>query len=262
MHVLVDVPLVLVAVMTGLLTFYALRATMVWWVFDAALPTGLLCAATMWLPPGVLSTILVAPYALVCATAGVVGARRLFAKRWPPTELAQHAALVVLAGACTWLVAYRAGHALLGYPPLWVLLTAAHFHVAGCYLPIVIGSVGKGALAQVCALGCVLGLPLTALGILVGGPLETAAAMVMAASALGVAVFLLVSERGLVRLAGLPLAAGMILAILYALRGLGTAFVIFDLDPLSSMIVTHAVLDTAFAALALVALNRRIAIRR
>jgi hypothetical protein len=216
----------------------------------------------MWLEPGVLSTILVAPYALVCATAGVVGARRLLSKRWPPTELAQHAALVVLAGACVWLVAYRAGYPILGYPPLWVLLTAAHFHVAGCYLPVVIGSVGKGAPGEVCALGCVLGLPLTAIGILVGGPLETAAAMIMAVSALGVAVYLLVYERGLLRVAGLPLAAGMILAILYALRGLGTAFVIGDLDPLSSMIVTHAILDTLFAALALVALNRRIAIQR
>ncbi len=64
-------------------------------------------------------------------------------------------------------------------------------------------------------------------------------------------------ERGLLRIAGIPLAGGMVLAMMYALRRFGTAITIGDLDPLSSMIVSHAVLDTAFAALALIALVRR-----
>lgn len=170
--------------------------------------------------------------------------------------------MIVLAGAAVWLFCYRAGIPLLGYPPLWVLLTAAHFHVAGCYLPIVIGSVGKGTFANVVAFGCVLGLPLTAIGILVTGPIETIAALVMALSAFGGAIVLLVTGRGLVRCAGIPLALGMILAVLYALRGFGTAFMIGTLDPLSSMILSHAVLDTLFAVLALVGLNRGIAISK
>ena len=245
---------VLVAIMATLLTMWALRAVLLERLSMAALGAGLVAGATMWIAPGVLSVALVAPYAIVCAIAGLEGVRRL-RKPWPPGELAQHVALIVLAGACVWLVAYRAGYPLLGYPPLWVLLTAAHFHVAGCYLPIVIGQVAKGPVPNAIALGCTLGLPLTAIGILVGGPFESACAMVMATSGFGAAIVLL-GQRGLLRIAGVPLALGMVLAMLYALR---RPIVVGDLDPLSSMILTHAVLDTVFAALALIALNRNIA---
>ena len=244
--------------MTAALTPWALRAALTGRLPLVAFVTGAIAAASMWMAPGTWSVVLVAPYAITCAVAGVIGARRLRAP-WPPAELAQHMALVVLAAAAVWLVAYRAGYPLLDYPPLWVLLTAAHFHVAGCYLPLVIGMVAKGALAQAIALGCVLGLPLTAIGILVTGPIETIAAMVMAVSAFGAAIVLLTRTTGLLRLSGIPLAAGMVLAMLYALRGFGTAIMIGTLDPLSSMIVSHAVLDTVFAALALIALNRKIA---
>jgi hypothetical protein len=49
----------------------------------------------------------------------------------------------------------------------------------------------------------------------------------------------------------------MLLAAGYALRDRGLALSLAGLDPLSSMIVTHAVLDTLFAAIALAALVRR-----
>jgi hypothetical protein len=215
-----------------------------------AILAGALAAATMWMTPGILSAALVAPYAIVGALAALEGARRLFAAPWPP---ARHVALIVLAAAMAWLVAYRAGYALLGYPPLWVLLTAAHFHVAGCYLPLVVASVARTRRAHAIALGCIAGLPLTAIGILVTGPFETFAAMTMAVSAFAAAIYLLVTQRGLLRLAGIPLAAGMLLAMAYALR---LAPMLGSLDPLSTMIATHAILDTAFATLALVALFR------
>lgn len=256
MTILLDGPPALVALMTAALTPLALRVVGVRRLALAAAPAGVLAAATSWMTPGVWPTVLVAPYAIVCALAGLVGARRVVAKPWPPSELARHAGLIVLAGATVWLVAYHADCALLDYPPLWVLLTAAHFHVAGCYLAIVIGTCAKNAFAQAVAVGCVLGLPMTAIGILVTGPIETVAAMVMASSAFGASIVLLTTTRGLLRTSGIPLAVGMILAMLYALRGFGTAITIGTLDPLSSMIVSHAMLDTLFAVLALIALNR------
>jgi hypothetical protein len=258
-HVLLDGPPALVAIMTAALTPWALRASLTGRLPLIAFVTGVIAASSMWLAPGTLSVALVAPYAITCAVAGAIGVRRVVRAPWPPAELAQHMALVVLAGAAVWLVAYRAGYPLLDYPPLWVLLTAAHFHVAGCYLPLVVGNVAKGAFANAVAFGCVLGLPLTAIGILVTGPLETIAAMIMAVSAFGAAVVLVTQTTGLLRISGIPLAVGMVLAMLYALRDFGTAIVIGTLDPLSSMIVSHAVLDTVFAALALIALNRKIA---
>src|SRR6185436_12376938 len=144
--------------------------------------------------------------------------------------------------------------------PLWVLLTAAHFHVAGAFLAIVVGwrAHDRGPWAGAIAIGCVAGLPLTAAGILGSHALEVAGALVMAASATGASGLLLATPRAepswwALRLAGVPLLAGMLLAAGYALRDLGLALSIAGLDPLSSMVATHAVLDTLFAAIALAA---------
>ena len=105
---------ILVAVMTTLLTMWALRAVLMERLAYAALATGLVAGATMWLEPGVLSAVLALPYAIVCAIAGLEGVRRVLGTPWPPTKLATHMGLVVLAGAVVWLVAYRAGYPLLG----------------------------------------------------------------------------------------------------------------------------------------------------
>lgn len=229
-----------------------------------AIAAGLLAAASLWLPAGAAAVALVAPYAAICAIAGAIGVVRLLARPAPASQLAVNAGLIALAGAATWLVCHRAGHALLGYPPLWVLLTAAHFHVAGAFLPIVVGwrIHGRGRWAGAIAIGCVAGVPLTAAGFVGPRALEVFGALVMAASAAAAAVLLLATPRAeppwrALRLAGAPLLAGMILAAGYALRDAGAAISIAGLDPLSSMIVSHGALDTLFAAIALGALVRR-----
>jgi hypothetical protein len=101
-------------------------------------------------------------------------------------------------------------------------------------------------------------VPLTAAGIHVGPPVELIGALVMATSAFGGAIVIGTTPGPLaLRLAGIPLAAGMVLAALYALRDHGTAVVVAGLDPLASMIVTHGVLDTLFALLGLGAIVAR-----
>lgn len=260
---LLDVPHVIVAVLACVATPLALRVVVLPRLSRAALVSGALAAGSLLLDEGTAAAALVVPYAAVCALAGLVGVRRLLARWSEPGQLAMAAGLVALAGACAWLVCHRAGIALLGYPSLWVLLTAAHFHVAGCYLAIVVGHCadGRGWLAGLPAIGCVLGVPLTAAGI--DGPhaLEIAGALVMAASALGGALVVLTMSSprpavAILRLSSLPLAIGMVLAIAYALRDWGTAITIAGLDPLTSMVATHAILDTLFALLALAALAR------
>jgi hypothetical protein len=262
--ILLHGPSVIVSVATAVLAPMALRVAGTGRRLPRlALPAGILAAASLWLPAGAAAAALVAPYVVICAIAGALGAVRLLARPAPPSQLATNAGLVALAGAAVWLASHRAGHALLGYPPLWVLLTAAHFHVAGAFLAIVIGHRvhERGRWAGAVAIGCVAGVPLTAAGIAGPHALEVGAAVVMAASGAGAAVLLLATPRaepgalGL-RLAGVPLLAGMVLAASYGLRDLGTAISIAGLDPLSSMIVTHGALDTLFAALALGALVR------
>jgi hypothetical protein len=265
--ILLDGPRVVVSIAAGALAPMALHVAGTGRRLPrAALGAGLLAAASLWLPEGATAVALVAPYAIVCAIAGAIGALRLLARPWPPSpsRIAVNAGLIALAGATTWLVAHRAGYALLGYPPLWVLLTAAHFHIAGAFLAIVVGwrVHGRGRWAGAIAIGCVAGVPLTAAGIFGPHALEVSAACFMAASTAAAACLLLATPRAdpahrWLRLAGAPLLAGMVLAASYALRDLGTAISIAGLDSLSSMIVTHGVLDTLFAAIALGALVRQ-----
>lgn len=60
--------------------------------------------------------------------------------------------LVFVPAATAWLLSYQAGYALLGYPPFWVLLTAAHFHIAGVALLIIAHGVPNALLVALVAL--------------------------------------------------------------------------------------------------------------
>ncbi len=263
--ILLHGPSVLVSIATAALAPMALRIAGTGRRLPrAALVAGLLAAISLWVPAGGAAVALALPYAAVCAIAGAIGVVRLLARPVPASQLAVNAGLIALAGAAVWLVCHRAGYALLGYPPLWVLLTAAHFHVAGAFLAIIIGwrVHGRGRWTGAIAIGCVAGVPLTAAGIAGPHALEVLAALVMAASGAAAAGLLIATPRedpsslGL-RIAGAVLAAGMVLAAGYALRDRGLAIAIAGLDPLSSMIITHGALDTLFAAIALGALVRR-----
>jgi hypothetical protein len=261
--ILLDVPRVLVVVICCVLTPLALRVANLPRLARFAIQAGAVAGGAQFMATSYITACATLPYTVICVLAALAGVRRLLLRWAEPSQLAMAAALVALGGASIWLFCFNAGIALLGYPPLWVLLTAAHFHVAGCFLALVVGwcTEGRTGPAGLVAIGCVIGVPLTAVGI--AGPhwLEVAAATTMAASGIGAALVILTTSSArpaiaVVRLSALPLATGMVLALMYALRDRVTAFTFAGLDPLSSMIASHAILDTLFALLALAALAR------
>ncbi len=260
--VLTALPALLVAVMTAVLTPLALTVAGVpRWVRLAAWPAGAIAALGLVVveEPGAAAVLTVVPYALVALIAGVIGGARLVARHGPASRIALSVGLVFLPAATLWLVSARAGHQLLGYAPFWVLLTAAHFHVAGMYLLIVLGRVTfeRGRIAASIAIACVLSVPLTAAGIYGPRWLEVAAAVGMAASAFGAGILLVCTPRLALRIAGGVLLLSMPLAGAFALRDHGTAFSVAGLDPLGSMLVSHGALNTlAFALIALATLSR------
>lgn len=260
---LLHVPRVIVLIACCVLTPLALRAAGMPKLSSLAWKAGGLAGGALFLKTSAVTGYVSIGYTVVCMVAGYVGVRRLLVRWTEPPQLAMAASLVGLAAASVWLLAYNAGYALLGYPPLWVLLTAAHFHIAGCFLPLVVGWCAhqRGLPASLVAIGCVLGVPLTAAGIAIGQPLEVVGALVMAASGIGAAIVILTTSSGhpaiaVVRIAAVPLAIGMLFAGGYALREYGTAIALFGLDPLSTMVVTHAINGALFALLALAAITR------
>lgn len=260
--VLTTLPALLVAVMTAVLTPLALAASalprvlrLIAWPVGAIAALGLIVVDE----PGAIASASVVPYAAVAAIAGVLGAARVVAQPRPASRFALAVGLAFVPAATAWLLAYRAGYALLGYPPFWVLLTAAHFHVAGVYLLTVVGRVahGRGRVAGAIAIACVISVPLTAAGIYGPRWLELGAALGMAASAFGAGLLLVTTPRAALRVAGAVLLASMPLAGAFALRDHGTQLVIAGLDPLGSMMVSHGALNAiAFALVALAALAR------
>jgi hypothetical protein len=219
------------------------------WARRLVLPGGVLAAASFLAPAG-WAAVLCAPYLLACVLVAVQGLRRLLAHGLAPArELGVTAAMLYLPAAATWLVAHRAGIALLDYPPYWVALTATHFHLAGVVLPVVAAKRGGGWIVWV----VVLGVPLTAIGIGFVHALETPASIATAAGGLLVGVQCLRARTPLWVLAGLALFGSMPLAAAYALR---LDVRIGDWDALTSMVISHGALNVLFASAALGALLR------
>jgi hypothetical protein len=212
---------------------------------------GPLAAASLLLAPGALALAICAPFFVVAALVALHGGLRLLARGLrPASELGVAAGAVFLAGAAVWLGAHRAGVALLGYPPYWVALTAAHFLIAGVALPVVAGMHARrgGAIAAAAVWLVVLGVPATA--ILFESSWAPVAAVITAAGGLLVAATML-RAGGLHAVAGAPLVLAMPLAAGYALE---LDVRMFGLDVLSSMAVTHGALNLIFALAAIGAL--------
>ncbi len=257
---LVELPVLIVAVTTAVITPLALavvaapRA-----VRRASWAAGLIAAVGLIaLEPGVVAGITVAPYAAVAIVAGWTGLTRLIADHRPANRIALAVGLMFVPAATAWLLAYQVGYSLLAYPPFWVLLTAAHFHIAGVALLVIVGRIaeGRGRFGALVAFGCVLSVPLTAAGIYGPRWLEVGAALGMAASAAGAGVLLVTSRASIwLRIAGAILIVTMGLAGAFALRDHGTALVLFGLDPIASMVIAHGVPNTLLVVLiALIAL--------
>lgn len=186
-------------------------------------------------PPGTLAAALALPWLLATLWTAALGIQRARAHRLRPlSELSIDAGLVMLAVGGAWVVASRAGMRPMGFSPIIVLLTAAHFHYAGFVLPVLAGLAvrmsGRRAYRLI-PVGVLLGVPLTAVGITVSPLIEVVAAVLVASSGIGLAVAQLDLSRQirtrmasmLLAVSALALLYGMTLAAIYAVgeyRGL------------------------------------------
>jgi uncharacterized protein (UPF0548 family) len=197
------------------------RRTLLGWFRGGAA----IAAALSFIPSqGLLAGVLTIPWLLVACTVGAIGLGRIASRRRFDPMIATDVALVFLIVGASWLTISRVGANPLGFSDTIVLLTAVHFHYAGLTLPVVAGIVASHSARRavhLIPLAVVIGVPFTALGIMVGGDVEWLAATFMALSGLATA-YLLVRyafkvaagwARSISAVAGVALACGMGLAL-------------------------------------------------
>lgn len=180
--------------------------------------------------------VLALPYLVVAASMALRGLADLSAVRnFSLRSWVRIAALGYWATGALFLVSFLAGFQPLGFEPMVVALTAAHFHLAGFVLTVVVFcllSDAPGRTNKIIAVASLAGMPLVATGITLTrlGFLPTFEWL----SALGFALFALTiawqhlalffkdkyprPARLLWLAAALCLLSGAVLAVLYALR--------------------------------------------
>ncbi len=197
------------------------------------LPAAIALAASFHFPVGRLAAGLALPWLLVTFLAAAFGMRRWLARGLGPTEEACiDMAHLFLAVGGIWAVLTRAFPRPLGFDPIVGLLTAIHFHYAGFALTLLVGLAGRrlpdGAPRLVVAL-VIGGVVALAAGIGASIPmLEQFAGWTLALGGCFVAAMQLriatmpgrASFRVSIALSGLSLACALVLAGLYASRGL------------------------------------------
>jgi len=204
---------------------------------DVQLACALAVVASFLLPRGAAAGLLVAAWFVFCGMLAVGGLIRLArgAFRSFDSIFAVFAFFYLPIGAA-WLTASRLGIAPLGFQEPIVLLTAVHFHYAGFAAPLLARSSRRAlvgpparsvavALLNVLSTGVVVGPGLLAAGFVIGPRVKLAAAVVLAASEVGLAVSFIsalkhVARRGpkcLIGLAAASLGFAMMLAALWAI---------------------------------------------
>jgi hypothetical protein len=213
-----------------------------------------------WLPASPAAGVLAAPWLALSAVAGAAGLADAVARLRQGRILRAVPELGVDAASGFWAVG--AGSVVIDrlglptpYPPVIVLLTATHFHLAGTGLVAIAALLAMTRPAVAAAvIGLVAGIPVTALGfVLPSAAVGALGALLVGSSGIGVALALLTAAgpqvtRRARRAAGIALLVGMPLGIGWSVAGLlGVGFL--DLD---AMVRTHGVLN-AFAVVATVA---------
>jgi hypothetical protein len=210
----------------------------------AQLPCALLLAVAMSMRPGAFALLASLPWAGWTALSALEGVRRMLAmmrrsglRGLFDAELAIAAGLAFPLVGSGWLLCDRLALEPLGFSPLIVLLTAAHFHHAGFTLPLTAGLLARTFSAEAVSSGrpvelepwratavmVVIAVPLVALGITFSPLLELIAAWLTAGSGIVVAIGMLLRSNTLSiipamlsALAGAALLAGMSFAASYA----------------------------------------------
>ena len=161
-------------------------------------PAALLVVASFWLAAGNRAAGLTVAWFLFGGLLGLQGLERLFRGGYARLDAAGTLmASLYLTIGCAWLVASRAGLAPLGFEEPIVLLTAVHFHYAGFAAPLLARAAGKdrqGSAAlgriffRIVATGVLASPGLLAAGFVVGPRFKLTAALVLAASQVGLAM--------------------------------------------------------------------------
>jgi uncharacterized protein (UPF0548 family) len=227
----------------------------------AALPLAATAAASFIPNPGTTAAALSLPWLSFTLVVALVGAGRLLSREsLLEPGISADAGLIFIAVGGSWLTISRGGWNPLGFDDAIVQLTAVHFHYAGFALPIVAGFTASRLCRNALVPAAVIvGVPLTAIGITVGGWLEWIAATAMALAGMATAVALLrVGEqhrgttRWLITAASAALLMGMGLAIGWA----WSVRFSWDFLGLDQMAATHGSLNAlGFGLLGLVGLN-------
>lgn len=258
--------LVIVPLTVGIFLKSVTPATVRYWALieQLHLSAGALLIGSYLMQPNMAVAFLALPwFAMTClyGLAGVIAIRdRCTRCLW---GLTLNIGFVYLAVGGLWAVIERAGRHPWGFESNIEILTAVHFHYAGFVLLLAAGwaakELGDSKLAKAACITSMIGVPLTAAGILATklgyGPtlekvsvLEMIAAVVMAlAGALVAWVHLILAGRkqytplirGLWAVAAGSLIAAMVLAALYGMR------MIFPIDMLNlpMMWSTHGTLN-------------------
>lgn len=219
-------------------------------------------AAASFVPePGHIAALLTIPWLAFTGAAALAGVGRVLSRRTLlDPGVGTDAGLMFLAVGGAWMTISRGGLNPLGFSDAIVQLTAVHFHYAGFALPIVAGFTAcRLERTAIVPFAVIVGVPLTAAGITVGGPLEWVAATVMALAGVATAILMIslgarqhASGRWLITVAGAALLAGMSLAMGWAWSiRFGWQFL-----GLETMAATHGSLNAlGFGLLGLVGLN-------
>lgn len=217
---------VLVLVPIGLATLQRWQNNKNTWLITAALFT-----ISNFIEPSPLAGALVAPWILFAAYLVIEPLTLLFSvdKKTLP-QAVEVLTFLFLGVAGAWAFADRIDFRPLGFEPIIVLLTVAHFHYAGFLLTLITALALKNRediLAQIVGWFIIAGTPLVATGITtsqLGMPfwIETAAVTVMALGGIGVGILHFGRARGkftwLWRIGAVGLCCGMVLAMLYGWR--------------------------------------------
>jgi len=186
--------------------------------------------ASFWIPQGMTAAILALPWISFGCFLGFRGTLRFVRGGYRDLRaICMTVSFLYLPIGCAWLVASRYGLNPMGFQEPIVLLTAVHFHFAGFAAPLLTSAASDAAietsvltqrLFKAVAAGVLAGPGMLAAGFVVGPQLKLAAALLLAASEIGLAlIFLAVVRSVRPRLAQILIifsAAAVVFAMVFA----------------------------------------------
>ncbi|MFY9531752.1 MAG: YndJ family transporter [Candidatus Acidiferrales bacterium] len=170
------------------------------------LPSALCVAASFGFAPGWAATVLTLPWFGFGCFLSFCGAHLARGGFRSLREACPVVAFGYIGVGCIWLVASRGGLTPMGFQEPIVLLTAIHFHYAGFAAPLLTQAaatalggarVAAQRLFQLVAKGVLAGPGLLAAGFVIGPRLKLAAALLLAGSEIGLAIFFLSVVRAM-----------------------------------------------------------------